>query len=85
MKTLSSLNEMKKMNCPPFENAYEYLICSLEDYYIAKSNGLERIKYELSDWDKEARSAIIEVLIDRIEQSELMDFDPNELRILVSL
>ncbi len=82
MKSIVDLEKMKSQKCIPFESAYEYLISTLEDYYIAKLNGKERIKHELSNWDREAQNAIIETLIVRISSS-LQDFNPNDLRELL--
>lgn len=82
MKSIIDLEKMKNQKCIPFESAYEYLISRLEDYYIAKLDGKERIKHELSNWDKEAQSAIIETLIVRISSS-LQDFNPDDLRKLL--
>ncbi|MFQ7166533.1 MAG: hypothetical protein ACLRQQ_13845 [Acutalibacteraceae bacterium] len=82
MKTIVDLENMKSQKCIPFESAYEYLISALEDYYIAKSNGKERIKHELSNWDSQAQSVIIETLIARISPS-LQDFNPSDLRELL--
>ena len=78
MKTISDLDNMKNQSCPPFESAYEYLISSLEDYYISKMDGKARIKHELNNWDKDAKKVIIDILIKRLRPT-LMDFDPNDL------
>ena len=82
MKNIIDLENMKSQKCKPYESAYEYLISSLEDCYITKSNGKERIKHELSNWDSQAQSVIIETLITRISSS-LQDFHPNDLRKLL--
>ena len=37
MKTISDLENMKRQKCLPFENAYDYLMMTLEDFYVAKS------------------------------------------------
>lgn len=82
MKTISDLENMKRQKCLPFENAYDYLMITLEDFYVAKSDGISRIKNELSDWDSESRQVIIENLIRNISDT-LHDFDPEELRALI--
>lgn len=83
MKTILDLENMKEQPYLPFENAYEGLLTTLADDYIGKSNGLERIKAELDDWDKEAQTSIVNSLVDRISQSGLEDFDQDELCDLV--
>ena len=47
-KTLKFLNDMKNNKMSPFGNQYEFFFATLENYYIAKMNGKERIKIELS-------------------------------------
>ena len=78
MKTPVDLEKMKSQSCPPFQNAYVFFMNRLEDNYISKLNGKERIKQELSDWDSEARKQIIDILIERLSR-ELQDFDPTDL------
>lgn len=82
MKTISDLENMKQQKCLPFDNAYDYLMMTLEDFYVAKSDGISRIKNELSGWDSESRRVIIEALIRNISGT-LHDFDVDELRALV--
>lgn len=78
MKTVIDLEKMKNQPCPPFENAYVYLISRLENDYISKSNGTDRIKQELLNWDNEARTLIILNLIATLNR-ELPGFDPSNL------
>ena len=54
MKTLNDLEKMKNENNMFFENQYEHFFSALVDCYIGKIYGLERIKAELDNWDKEA-------------------------------
>ena len=51
------------------DSAYDYLMMTLEDFYVAKSDGSSRIKNELSDWDSESRQVIIETLIRNISDT----------------
>lgn len=60
MKTMKDLEEMKTRTMPPFDSEYDYLFETLEDYYIAKMDGMSRIKRELSKWDRESASVIVE-------------------------
>ena len=83
MKTITDLEKMKTQEYRPFSNAYDGLMATLEDYYIAKSNGVERIKAALNDWDRESQIQIVNHLIIRISQSGMMDFDAGELLALV--
>lgn len=45
--------------------------------------GLERIKAELNNWDKEAQEFIVYELTDRISKSGLMEFDRTEIISLI--
>ena len=83
-KTLKFLNEMKNKKMPPFGNQYEFFFATLEDYYIAKMNGKERIKTELSKWDSEAQKEIVNILADIIESDGLIGFDRNDILSLVN-
>lgn len=78
-KTLKDLNDMKNNKMSPFGNQYEFFFATLEDYYIAKLNGKERIKTELSKWDSEAQKEIVNILADIIESDELIGFDRNDI------
>lgn len=51
------------------KNSFEHFINTLEDYYISKSDGMERIKNELNDWDLKARKTIIVALIKQLEKN----------------
>lgn len=83
MKTLKDLEEMKNNTMVPFGNQYEYLFATLEDYYIAKMDGLNRIKAELQNWDEEAQRVIVNKLADIISESGNIGFDRNEILSLV--
>lgn len=82
MKTIVDLENMKLQSSPQFGSAYECFIGLLENYYISKFDGKERIKNELNDWDKEAQLYIVDILIKRIGH-HIKDFDPNDLLALV--
>ena len=75
--TVSDLDKMKVQDMPPFENAYERFMMLLEDFYISKSDGEERIKHELEKWDDEAKIQIINQLKKRCMESgiEFSKFD----------
>lgn len=75
MKTLNDLENMKSQKCAPFENAYEYFFMQLTDFYIAKTNGAERIKRVLSDWDIESQQFIIMELEKRLKALGIQDFE----------
>lgn len=83
MKTLKCLEEMKEKKMIPFGNQYDYFFAMLEDYYISKLNGLDRIKAELENWDKEAQRFIVNELADMITKNGIMYFDRNEIISLV--
>lgn len=78
-KTLKYLNDMKNSKMPPFDSQYEFFFATLEDYYIAKSNGAKIIKEELMEWDFEAQKEIVNILADIIESDELIGFDRNDI------
>ncbi len=82
MKTAADVEAMKAQSNTPFGTTYNFLIASLENFYVSKSNGVELIKKELSDWDKEARSQIIDALIREIKGSGA-NVDPEELMKLI--
>ena len=79
MKTLKDLEEMKKIPMIPFENQYDYIFATLEDYYIAKMDGINRIKAELKNWDIEAQKVIVNKLVEILSEDELIGFDKNEI------
>jgi len=82
MKTLNDLINMTNIKCQPFENQYNYLFLRLEDYYISKSDGINRIKAELSNWDDEAQNYIINNLINMLV-NENYDLDVEDLQDLL--
>ena len=82
-KTLKDLEDMKSKNMIPFGNQYEFLFATLEDYYIGKIDGVDRIKAELSNWDLEAQKVIVNKLIDIISESGIIGFDKNEILSLI--
>lgn len=79
MKTKKDLELMKSVYCEPFGNQYDCLLATLEDYYIAKVDGLIRIKAELKDWDNEAQQLIVNELANILCKSVLLDFNRNEI------
>lgn len=85
MKTLKDLEDMKKLPMIPFENQYDYLFATLEDYYIANLDGISRIEEELNGWDKEAQKFIVNKLADIISEDGIIGFDRNEILSLVKL
>lgn len=82
-RTLKYLNDMKNNKMSPFGNQYEFFFATLEDYYIAKMDGKERIKTELSKWDSEAQKEIVNILADIIESDGLIGFNRNDILSLV--
>lgn len=83
-KTLKFLNDMKNNKMSPFGNQYEFFFATLENYYIAKMNGKERIKIELSKWDSEAQKEIVNILAKIIESDGLIGFDRNDILSLIN-
>ena len=79
MKTLKDLEEMKNITMIPFGNQYDFLFATLEDYYIAKMDGIDRIKAELKNWDNEAQKVIVNKLVEIISEDEMIGFDKNEI------
>lgn len=79
MKTLKDLEEMKQKRCVPFANQYEYFFSMLENYYIGKIDGKERIRVELANWNQEAKVFICKTLIEIISKSGMMEFDESEI------
>lgn len=63
------------------KNSFEHFIDRLENYYVSKHDGMDRIKEELSKWNSKARKAIVISLIKRfvkdgvpISLSRLIEF-----------
>ena len=79
MKTLKDLEEMKTKPNNIFETQYKFFFANLENYYLDKFDGTERIKAELSNWDKEAQGFIMGELIEMVSKSGIMGFDKSEL------
>lgn len=82
-KTLEDLEAMKNKTIIPFGNQYEFLFATLEDYYITKMDGVNRLKAELNNWDIEAQKVITNKLIDIISESGIIGFDKNEILSLI--
>lgn len=78
-KSLKDLYDMKNNKMPLFGNEYDYFFATLEDYYIGKMYGKERIKVELSHWELEAQKEIAYKLADILEADELIEFNRNEI------
>ncbi|MBD5456852.1 MAG: hypothetical protein HDR23_10415 [Lachnospiraceae bacterium] len=83
MKTVKDLEEMKSKSMIPFGSQYEFLFATLEDYYIAKMDGINRIKAELSKWDTDAQRVIANKLVEVISESGIIGFDKNEILSLI--
>lgn len=83
MKTLQDLTEMRSKSNIPFGTQYECFFARLEDYYIGKSDGKDRIRAELRDWDKEAQDFIVNELVARISETGIMEFDSNDILSLI--
>lgn len=82
-KTIKDLEEMKNKSMIPFGNQYEFLFATLEDYYIGKMDGINRIKTELSNWDVEAQKVIANKLVEIISEGGIIGFDKNEILSLI--
>ena len=83
MKTLKDLEKMKEEKCVSFGIQYDYFFGLLENYYIGKLDGVERIEAELKNWEKEVQYFIANELVDRIGKMENIEFDKNEILLLV--
>jgi len=84
MKTLKDLNEMKLKKEDRFGNQYNYFLQTLENYYITRTDGTERIKAELKNWDKDAQVFILNELSNMIIESGIIGFDRNEILSLIT-
>jgi transcriptional antiterminator len=74
---------MKNEEYGYFENKYNYFFKALENLYLTKSNGLDRVKFELQCWDKETQKIIVDKLINMLIERELVDFKPEEILQLI--
>ena len=81
MKTLADLNELKNKPARPFPNAYVHLIRDIQNDLISKSDGMERAKSKLSDWNKEAKEEIKVAVLEEFEG--MYDFVRNNSDVLV--
>ena len=76
--TLGTIAKMKAMYVDTFindifpKNSFDHFINILEDYYISKPDGMERIKCALNDWDLNARKTIIVDLMKRLEETGII-------------
>lgn len=83
MKTLKDLKEMETKNKNIFGNQYNYFLETLENYYITRTDGIDRIKEELKNWDKDAQTFILNELSDMIVESGIVGFDRNQMLSLI--
>ena len=75
LETISKMQDMgvdKKIIDIFPKNSFEHLINTLEDYYVSKINGIERIKSMLSNWDSKAKKNIIIELMKRFEETGII-------------
>lgn len=59
MITITDVIAMKNENNILFETNYQWLLQTIENYLISKSNGIEQVKQLLSDYDYCARVFIV--------------------------
>ncbi|MBS4539385.1 hypothetical protein GOQ27_12990 [Clostridium sp. D2Q-11] len=70
MKTLEDLKKMKNTPCPPFSDAYTFLIMKLEDNIIGKLNGEKRNEALLSEYDEASKTQILIDLEYQLEKNK---------------
>lgn len=78
-KTIKDLEELKNKENEDLgiHSSYEAYIEYLCDCYIAKSYGVDRVKAELSRWNKECRDVLLNSMIATFESYEL-NFNTNK-------
>lgn len=76
LKTKHDLENLRNVKTNIFGNAYEFTMERLVDYYISKSDGIERIEHELTAWTIEAQKEILYEVCQRLEK---MDADTDTL------
>lgn len=81
MKTDKDIQELMNQETAVHGNAYNLLVMRLADYYISKSDGMERIVNELYKWDKGTRNAIINDVILKLEETGVKGFMKDFLKI----
>lgn len=59
MNTIDDIVIMKKEKQIPFGNQFRWLIMEIENNLISKSNGQERVKDLLNDYDEKAKLFIV--------------------------
>jgi len=73
-----TIRKMEKMGVDPRiiemfpKNSYDDFVNLLEDFYISKSDGMERIKDKLNGWDIKARKTILIILMNRVKESGII-------------
>lgn len=77
-----TIKDLKKLKNKESENlgihsSYESYIEYLCDCYVAKSYGTDRVKAELSRWDKDCQNILFQSMIDNFE-TYCMNFDMNK-------
>lgn len=85
LDTISKMQEMgfdtQMINTFP-RNSFEHFMNTLEDYYISKSDGIERIKSALNKWDSKARKTIIIELMKRLEKNNTVIIMKNLIELV---
>lgn len=66
MKTLSDLEEMKNKKHESYKTYYNYFFAYLSHNYVSKLGGVDIVKSELSNWDKESQFIILTRLIEEL-------------------
>lgn len=78
---MKDIERMFNTRSIPFGNAYDAYVIRLADYYISKSDGLERIKQELKEWDKGSKNVIVNDVVQKLQESGVKGFMKDFLEI----
>ena len=67
MKTFQDFENLRNKKCAPFGNIRNYVIEWMADAYVAKLDGVQRIKSNIGHYDHDAKVKILRMVEQRVE------------------
>ena len=67
MKTFQDFEKLRNKKCAPFGNMQNYVIEWIADAYVAKLDGVQRIKSNIGHYDHDAKVKILRMVEKRVE------------------
>ena len=74
MKTFQDFENLRNKKCAPFGNMQNYVIEWMADAYVAKLDGVQRIKSSIGHYDHDAKVKILRLVEQRVREIGA-DFD----------